>query len=237
MPANEKRLGVNIDHVATLRQARLGKNPDVLEAAQQAIQGGANLITMHLREDRRHIQDADVFDFKKKFKTPLNFEMAATPEMIKIALKLKPASVCLVPEKRQELTTEGGLDLAAKYAFLVTQIPRLQKAGVTVFPFIDPDIKQITLCKKLGCDGIELHTGEYAEDPSRAQVNRLKHAAEFAVSLGLEVHAGHGLDNQNIKPLLKISQIVEFNIGHSIVSRAVFVGLRKAVSEMKALVN
>lgn len=117
MPANEKRLGVNIDHVATLRQARLGKNPDVLEAAQQAIQGGANLITMHLREDRRHIQDADVFDFKTKFKTPLNFEMAATPEMIKIALKLKPASVCLVPEKRQELTTEGGLDLAAKYAF------------------------------------------------------------------------------------------------------------------------
>ena len=232
-----KRLGVNIDHVATLRQARLGKNPDVLEAAQQAIRGGADLITMHLREDRRHIQDADVFAFKKKFKTSLNFEMAVTPEMFKLALKLKPASVCLVPEKRQELTTEGGLDLSLKYSFLLKQIPRLQKAGISVFPFVDPDIRQITLCKKLGCDGIELHTGEYAQEPSVVQIERLKHAAQVAHAMGLEVHAGHGLDYQNVKALLKISEITEFNIGHSVVARAVFVGLNRAVREMRTLMG
>jgi pyridoxine 5-phosphate synthase len=163
--------------------------------------------------------------------------MAVTPEMFKIALKLKPASVCLVPEKRQELTTEGGLDLPLKYSFLLKQIPRLQKAGISVFPFVDPDIKQITLCKKLGCDGIELHTGEYAQNTSFAELERLKHAAQVAHAMGLEVHAGHGLDYNNIKALLKISEITEFNIGHSIVARAVFVGLNRAVREMRTLIN
>lgn len=226
------RLGVNIDHVATLRQARGGAEPQVLTAASAAIQGGADLITMHLREDRRHIQDRDVFEFKKKFKTPLNLEMAATPEMLKIALRLKPHSVCLVPEKRQELTTEGGLDLS-KLSKFKTLIARLQKKRIQVFPFVDPDLKQIHFCKALGCEGLEIHTGAYANRPVPQELRRIQRAAEYAQALGLAVHAGHGLNLQNIKPLLKIKAIEEFNIGHSIISRAVFVGLKQAVAQMK----
>ncbi|MFA5168076.1 MAG: pyridoxine 5'-phosphate synthase [Candidatus Omnitrophota bacterium] len=235
-----KKLGVNIDHVATLRQARLGEEPSVMEAALEAEQGGADSITVHLREDRRHIQDADVFELIEKIYIPLNLEMSVSPEILKIALKVRPGKACLVPEKRKELTTEGGLDLFSKRDPLIRTIDALLAKKVEVSLFIDPAENQVQEAARLGAYAIEIHTGSYANAVGRKkekELFRVRKAAQLGRELGLHVHAGHGLDYENIFPLLTLPEIIEFNIGHSIVSRAVFVGLAKAVQEMKRIVS
>jgi len=234
------RLGVNIDHVATLRQARGGHHPVPLMAAKEAVLGGADSITVHLREDRRHIQETDVREIKKKLNIPLNLEMALHAEIIRIAFSVKPEHVCLVPEKRQELTTEGGLNLLPKKKQLQNLIPRFQRNKTHVSLFIDPAPKQIQLAALLKADAIELHTGTYANaqgSRKKREYDRLKKAARLAKSLGLHVHAGHGLDYQNTIPVCRISEIEELNIGHSIICYAVFVGMKKAVKEMRVLMN
>lgn len=235
-----KKLGVNIDHVATLRQARLGKEPSVLEAALEAEQGGADSITVHLREDRRHIQDADVFELMEKIYVPLNLEMSVSPEILKLAVKAHPEKACLVPEKRKELTTEGGLDLFSKRNPLIRTIDELMSEKVEVSLFIDPVEKQVREAARLGAYAIEIHTGSYANASGKKkerELLRVREAARLGRELGLHVHAGHGLNYENIFPLLAIPEIIEFNIGHSIVSRAVFVGLAKAVQEMKKIIQ
>ncbi|MFA5159776.1 MAG: pyridoxine 5'-phosphate synthase [Candidatus Omnitrophota bacterium] len=235
-----KKLGVNIDHVATLRQVRLGKEPSVMEAALDAEQGGADSITVHLREDRRHIQAADVFELIEKIYVPLNLEMSVSPEILKIALKVCPGKACLVPEKRKELTTEGGLDLFSKRDPLIRTIDALLAKKVEVSLFIDPVEKQVREAVRLGAYAIEIHTGSYANAAGRKkekELFRVREAARLGQELGLRVHAGHGLNYENIFPLLTLPEIIEFNIGHSIVSRAVFVGLAKAVQEMKRIVG
>ena len=235
-----KKLGVNIDHIATLRQARLGKEPSVLEAALEAEQGGADSITVHLREDRRHIQDSDVFELMEKIYVPLNLEMSVSSEILKIALKVRPEKACLVPEKRKELTTEGGLDLFSKKNNLIRTIDALLEKKVEVSLFIDPVEAQVREAARLGAYAIEIHTGSYANAVSKKrerELFRVREAARLGRELGLHVHAGHGLNYENIFPLLAMPEILEFNIGHSIISRAVFVGLAKAVQEMKKIID
>lgn len=230
------RLGVNIDHVATLRQARKGKVPDTVQAARESVRGGADGITVHLREDRRHIQDHDVRRLKKILKKPINLEMSMAPSIVKFALKVRPAKVCLVPEKRQELTTEGGLDAIVNRQALNRMVPRLQAKGIEVSLFIDPEISQVREAKGVGAETIELHTGTYANakgTKKKKELVRLHKAAVEGHRLGLKINVGHGLDYENVKDVVKLPFIEEANIGHSIVSHAVFVGLRQAVRKMK----
>ena len=231
-------LGVNVDHVATVRQARRARHPDPVHAALVCEQAGADSITMHLREDRRHIIDADPFAFQAQMQTHLNLEMAVTREMLDIARRLGPADCCLVPENRAEVTTEGGLDVARDPARLRDAVAELAAAGIRVSLFIDPDERQVEAARATGAPVIELHTGSYAEvgGGERArELQRLQLAARHAASIGLTVHAGHGLDYHNVQPVAAIPQIVELNIGHSIVGRALFSGLGAAVREMKSL--
>jgi pyridoxine 5-phosphate synthase len=233
------RLGVNIDHVATLRQVRGVTYPDPVQAAFKAIRGGADGITLHLREDRRHIQDSDVYTFKETLNVPMNLEMAATEEMVAIAESVQPTYVCLVPEKRHELTTEGGLDVAAQISYMREVCVRLSDAGVVVSLFIDPVKSQIDAAKESGATTIELHTGVYAEAHNlphcKAELKRIIEAAEYADSLGLIVNAGHGLHIENVQAIAAIPVMNELNIGHSLVARALFIGMQRAVEEMKAL--
>ncbi|MBK7249954.1 MAG: pyridoxine 5'-phosphate synthase [Gammaproteobacteria bacterium] len=233
-------LGVNIDHVATLRQARRGRAPDPVHAALIAEQAGADAITLHLREDRRHIQDADVFALRERLQTRMNLEMAVTDEMLEIARRVAPADCCLVPERRVEITTEGGLDAAGQVERLREACALLATAGTRVALFIDPDARQVEAAVQTGAPAVELHTGAYAEarGGGRAiELERLRSAARLAAGLGLEVHAGHGLDYHNVQPVAGIREIVELNIGHAIVARAVFQGLAAAVAGMKALMR
>jgi len=233
-------LGVNIDHVATLRQARRGTSPDPLLAALLAEQAGADSITLHLREDRRHIQDRDVLAMRDALQTRMNLEMAATDEMLGIATQVCPADVCLVPERRQEVTTEGGLDVASQVPRIREACQRLAAVGIRVSLFIDPEEAQIDAAVAAGAPVIELHTGGYAgaSGPLQAEaLHRLAQAARYASAAGLVVNAGHGLDYHNVQPVAALPQLVELNIGHAIVARAVFTGLRPAVVEMKRLMR
>lgn len=235
---NAIRLGVNLDHVATVRQARAGTAPDLEEALRAAEKGGADGITVHLREDRRHIQDRDVWMILKKSLVPLNLEMSLAPRIVQLALKVAPPKVCLVPEKRRELTTEGGLDAVRETVRLKRVVPQLKKKGIEVSLFIAPSLAQVRASKKVGADFVELHTGHYAEKKGRAQkreLERLIQASRLAHSLGLGVNAGHGLNLENVKEMRRLPHLYELNIGHSIVSRALFVGLEEAVREMKSL--
>jgi pyridoxine 5-phosphate synthase len=238
MTGNPILLGVNIDHVATLRQARGGRSPDPLHAALVAEQWGADGITLHLREDRRHIQDRDVRAMRGALQTRMNLEIAATAEMIAIALDVQPADVCLVPEKRTEVTTEGGLDVAAQPGVVAEACRRLAAGGIRVSLFIDPDAAQVDAAARAGAPVIELHTGAYAEaqDAERArELARLAAAARRATAAGLVANAGHGLDYHNVQPVAAIPELVELNIGHAIIGRAVLTGLGPAVAEMKRL--
>jgi pyridoxine 5-phosphate synthase len=239
MPGVYIALGVNIDHVATVRQARRAVEPDPCSAAVLAELAGADQITVHLREDRRHIQDRDVEILRRTVRTRLNLEMGASEEILKIALALKPDRVTLVPEKRQELTTEGGLDVAAGLKNISSAAKRMREAGIGVSLFIDPNEAQIRASKKAGADAVELHTGKYADAKSAAETRRelaaLAEAARLADELGLEVYAGHGLTYWNTADVCRIPEITELNIGHSIISRAVLVGIERAVREMKEI--
>jgi pyridoxine 5-phosphate synthase len=233
-------LGVNIDHVATLRQARRARYPDPLYAALQAEQAGADSITLHLREDRRHIQDRDVHLMREALQTRMNLEMAVTEEMLGIAVKVLPQDCCLVPESRQEITTEGGLDVSGQRERITTAVHRLGAAGIRVSLFIDPDAAQIEAALRSGAPVIELHTGSYAEAEGSARARefeRLREAARLAASRGLIVNAGHGLHYHNVEPIAAIPEIVELNIGHSIIARALSDGMRNAVSDMKDLMR
>jgi pyridoxine 5-phosphate synthase len=231
-------LGINIDHVATLRQARRARYPDPVHAALAAEMAGADLITLHLREDRRHIQIHDVRSLRDVLKTRMNLEMAVTDEMLDIARAVRPPDCCLVPEKRQEITTEGGLDAASQMQRLKEATSILVVAGIRVSLFIDPDPHQIEAAVQIGAPVVELHTGAYAESAGSQQateLQRLRTGARLASSLGLEVHAGHGLNYHNVQPVAAIPEIVELNIGHAIIARAVFDGLSVAVRDMRAL--
>ena len=234
-------LGVNIDHVATLRQARGTGYPDPLEAALAAESAGADYITLHLREDRRHIQERDVVAMRKALKTHMNLEAAATPEMIAFARRIRPHDVCLVPERRSELTTEGGLDVAGKLRSVKRACQDLRRAGIRVSLFIDADRRQIDAAVAAGAPVIELHTGSYAEAGSsagqRRQLEKIRAAAEYAAGRNLHVNAGHGLNYANVRPIAAIVHIRELNIGHAIVARSVFVGMAQAVREMRALID
>jgi len=233
-------LGVNIDHIATLRQARRIEYPDPILAAILAEQAGADQITCHLREDRRHIQDADVPRLLKALRIPINLEMAATAEMEAFALEHRPAKITLVPERREELTTEGGLDVLAHRGTLEPLIQNLRREGLFVSLFIDPEEGQIRASRELGADSVELHTGTYCEQPISSlgsELHRLAEAARLAKQAGFFVAAGHGLNYENVLPVKKIPEIEEYNIGHSIVAHAVIVGWERAVREMKALVS
>ena len=232
------RLGINIDHVATVRQARRAQYPDPVHAALLAEQAGADSITVHLREDRRHIQDRDVRALRGLLQTRMNLEMAVTKEMLALACELRPADCCLVPEKREEITTEGGLDVASQVPRLQEAAQRLAQAGVRLSLFIDPDPHQIEAAARIGAPAIELHTGAYAESTGphqAAELSRLLAGAQLGARLGLSVHAGHGLHYHNVQPVAAIREIVELNIGHAIVARAIFTGLASAVRDMKAL--
>jgi pyridoxine 5-phosphate synthase len=233
-------LGINIDHVATLRQARRGRSPDPLMAALVAEQSGADSITLHLREDRRHIQERDVAVMRESLQTRMNLEMAVTDAMIGIARRVLPQDCCLVPESREEVTTEGGLDVAAQPSRIAEACVALGASGIRVSLFIDPDATQVEAARRAGAPVIELHTGTYANARGAAQARefeRLKAAAQLAVNLGIIVNAGHGLDYHNVEPIAALPQIVELNIGHAIVARAVFDGLPKAVRDMKELMR
>jgi pyridoxine 5-phosphate synthase len=232
---------VNIDHIATIRQARRGVEPDPIAAAVLAELAGANGIIVHLREDRRHIQDRDLRIARQTIHTKLNLEMAATDEMQRIALEVRPDMVTLVPEKREELTTEGGLEVFARVETIKSFAGRLQETGIPVSLFIDPDEQQIAAAKKAGVAWVEIHTGSYAnaerEKERSAELGKIAEAAKLAASLGLRVGAGHGLNYQNVKAITRIPEIEELNIGHSIISRASLVGIERAVREMIALVQ
>jgi pyridoxine 5-phosphate synthase len=234
-------LGVNVDHVATVRQARGTSYPEVVHAALIAEQAGARGITAHLREDRRHIQDRDIHLLRDLLQTRLNLEMAVTDEMVGIAEAVRPQACCLVPEKREELTTEGGLDVAGNLARVKDATRRLGEAGVEVSLFIDADERQITAALEAGAPVIELHTGHFADLPEGplqdAELQRIASAAAFAHRLGLTVNAGHGLHYHNVESIARIPQIHELNIGHSIIARAIFSGLDRAVRDMKALMT
>jgi len=238
---NRILLGVNIDHVATLRQARGTRYPDPLKAALDAEEAGADGITLHLREDRRHIQDSDLLRFKDALQTRMNLELAVTEEMLAIAEGIQPQHVCLVPEKREELTTEGGLDVLAQETKIAAAVKRLTTAGCEVSLFIDPDLKSIEAAVRCGAPVIELHSGRYADAQTPAarehELNRLQTAAAFALDLGLIVNAGHGLNYHNVEPVAVIAGINELNIGHAIVAHALFVGLKPAVAQMKTLIT
>lgn len=238
MQAKQQRLYINIDHVATLRQARRGIEPDPVDAAVACEAAGADGITAHLREDRRHIQDADIERLKKSIRTYFNLEMACVAEMLELARRLKPEQVTLVPERREEITTEGGLDITSEPARIRNAIDALSDAGIRVSLFIDPTRAAVEQSKKLGVPAIELHTGSYAHRPkSDATVEALRDSARRGADLGLAVHAGHGLTVRNIRPIASIPEIEELNIGHSIISRAVFVGIDRAVREMREAMN
>lgn len=232
-------LGVNIDHVATVRQARRASEPDPVWAAAAAELGGADQITVHLREDRRHIQDRDIRILRETINVRMNLECACVDEMLGIACDLKPYQVCLVPEKREEVTTEGGLDVVANRQRVADAVGQLTEAGIFVSLFIDPVIEQIEISKEIGAGAVELHTGSYAEadigNEQNAQLQQLDDGCQRARKLGLHVHAGHGLTYTNVVPVAAIAGMEELNIGHSIVSRAIFVGLQQAVREMKQL--
>lgn len=234
-------LGVNIDHVATLRQARGTTYPDPVAAALVCEANGADLITLHLREDRRHISDHDVFRMREAIATRMNLEMAVTEEMMQIALSVKPDDICLVPEKRQEITTEGGLNVADQVESLTPFIDTLQSAGIRVSLFIDPDESQIIASQKVGAAVVELHTGAYAEARSETQIetelSRIKAAVKVAEGLGFRVNAGHGLNYENVEPIVEIHEIKELNIGHAIISEALFAGLAGAVRRMRELMD
>jgi len=234
-------LGVNVDHIATLRNARGGFEPDLVECVQICEKCSVAGITTHLREDRRHIKDDDVTAIKAMLKTRLNLEMAMTEEMSKIALKLKPEACCIVPEKRQELTTEGGLDVAGRLDRAIKFVKPLEEAGIAVSLFIDPNKEQVLASHKTGAQFIELHTGAYSEafgtDAEEKEFQKLKDAAIYAQSLGLKVNAGHGLNYKNVHRMHEIPNLIELNIGHSIISRAIYVGLEVAVNEMKELIG
>jgi pyridoxine 5-phosphate synthase len=238
------RLGINIDHVATLRNARGQFHPDPLRAAAVAIEAGADNITAHLREDRRHIRDGDIERLVKELTVPLNMEMAVTPEMVDIALRHRPHASCLVPERREELTTEGGLDVKRQVAGISPFVARLRDAGIQVAMFIDADPEQIMASKAVGADAVELHTGTYCEAvlagdslAAAAELRRLMAGAKLADAEGLEVHAGHGLDYDTVAALTAIPQVVELNIGHFLIGEAVFVGLRESVARMRDIMD
>ena len=235
------RLGVNIDHIATLRQARQGIEPDPIMAAVLVEMGGADGIVVHLREDRRHIQDRDLRLLREIVHTKLDMEMAATDEMVKIALEVKPDMVTLVPERRQELTTEGGLDVLGNQENIKRVIDMLHDGGIIVSLFIDPDVDQVKLSHKVNADYVEIHTGRYTNatrhKEQNAELEAIGQSVKLAYKLDLGVNAGHGLDYRNIRRLTQFHEIVEYNIGHSIIARAVFVGLEQAVREMKELVK
>ena len=231
-------LGINIDHVATLRNARGTIYPDPIRAAQLAEEAGADLITLHLREDRRHIKDADLLALRPLIQTRMNLECAVTPEMLAIACQVKPHDVCLVPEKREEVTTEGGLDVLTYFVTVQAAIQQLQAAGIRVSLFIDPEEKQIQAAKDAGATVVELHTGRYADlsgVEQSSEIERIRKAAQFGKSLGLRVNAGHGLNESNVLPIAAITELSELNIGHAIVAQALFKGWQKAIMDMKAL--
>jgi len=240
-------LGVNIDHVATVRQARYARNefsintePDPVEAALAAERGGAVGITAHLRQDRRHVVDRDIHRLKEAIGTKLNFELGNSPEIVAIALKVLPADVCLVPESREEVTTEGGLDCVSHRASLEPTIKAMRDAGIRVSLFIDPEAAQVDAAVALGAPVIELHTGAYAEASGEArelELSRLIKAARLAAEAGIQVNAGHGLNYTNVGPILSLPELVELNIGHAIVSRSIFVGMEQATREMVALLS
>lgn len=232
-----QRLYINIDHVATLRQARRGREPDPVAAAMLCERAGADGITAHLREDRRHIQDDDIERLATTVTTVLNLEMACTDEMVAIAERLRPHQATLVPERRQEITTEGGLDVGRNTDRLTDGITRLNAAGIRTSLFIDPDPVVVERSRALGAVAIELHTGAYANAPTDAHLGALRDAARYGAELGLAIHAGHGLTVDNVKPVAAIRAIEELNIGHSVVSRAVFVGLERAVRELRAAMD
>jgi pyridoxine 5-phosphate synthase len=238
------RLGVNVDHVATIRNARGGTHPDPVRAAQIAIAAGADGITAHLREDRRHIRDEDIARLKAEIAKPLNFEMAATDEMVAIALKTKPHAACLVPERREERTTEGGLDVAGQHNALAPAVARLREAGVRVSLFIAAEPRQIQAAVSIGAPVIEIHTGAWCDaladkrmSAAEAEWQRIRHGAQLARRLGLEVHAGHGLDFATAEAIAALPEIVELNIGHFLIGEAVFSGLADAVKTMRAAMD
>ena len=234
------RLGINVDHVATLRQARRVDVPDPVEAALLAERAGADGITVHLREDRRHIQERDVELLRERIATKLNLEMAVTPAMVAFAQQARPDDACFVPEKREELTTEGGLDVVSQQARVKDAVTALQQRGINVSLFIDPDKRQIEAAKAVGAYAIEIHTGTYCNASGSAREKErsvVMTAANLAHKLGLEVHGGHGLNYENVIPIAAIAEVVELNIGHSIIARAVFVGIEQAVGEMKELLK
>ncbi len=240
MSATAIMLGVNIDHVATLRQARGGRSPDPLLAALVAEQWGADSITLHLREDRRHIQDRDVIALRAALQTRMNLEIAATEEMLAIAINIMPRDVCLVPERRSELTTEGGLDVADRLPEIASACRRLAASGIRVSLFIDPDAAQVDAAVDAGAPAVELHTGAYADaqGANRAlELSRLAAAARRATAAGLAANAGHGLDYHNVQPVAALPELAELNIGHAIVARAVVTGIGRAVAEMKRLMR
>ncbi len=228
------RLGVNIDHVATIRNARGGLHPDPLAAAQVAVAAGADGITLHLREDRRHIRDDDLARIRATIAAPINLEMAATEEMLRIALDAKPNACCLVPERRAEVTTEGGLNVAGQHTTLRPIVAALRDAGIRVSMFVDPDPEQLQASAAINATIVELHTGAYAEDRP-GEIERLRRAATVAVSLGLECHAGHGLTYDNVELVAAIPEVVELNIGHFLIGQAVFDGLPSVVRAMKEI--
>lgn len=230
------RLGVNIDHIATVRNARGGDHPDPVRAARAVLAAGADGITMHLREDRRHIRDADVHAVKAAIAAPLNLEMAATEEMVRIALQLRPHACCIVPEKRTEVTTEGGLDVAGQRATLVPVVAALREGGIRVSLFIDPDPVQLEASAAIGAPVVELHTGAYAQGLP-GELERLRAAAALTAKLGLECHAGHGLTFDNTPPVAAFPEVRELNIGHYLVGEAVFVGLYAVIRRMKAVMD
>lgn len=241
MKMNELLLGVNIDHVATLRQARGTRYPDPVYAALQVEQAGADSITLHLREDRRHIQDRDVFLLKERMLTRMNLEMAVTNEMVAIACDVKPEDCCLVPEKREELTTEGGLDVIRYEAAITEACAKLADAGTKVSLFIDADVQQIDAAKRTGAPVIEIHTGHYADAEDRAEqrqlLNEITVACEHADNIGLQVNAGHGLNRQNIHDIASLHMVRELNIGHAIIADSVFMGLEKTIAVYKRLMR
>ena len=237
-----KRLGVNIDHVATIRNARGENYPDPLRAALIAEKSGADSVTIHLREDRRHIRDLDLKKIKNKLRIPLNLEIAPTKEMLNIALKYKPKYVCIVPEKRSEITTEGGLNLKQKTHFFKKMIRKLKKKNIRISLFIEPNMSDILISKKIGADCVELHTGRYCNLFQKKrntinEFNKIKKTAIYAKNISLEVHAGHGLTYDTARQISKIKEISEFNIGHFIVAESIFISLKKAITNFKKIIN
>lgn len=236
MKSERLRLGVNIDHVATVRNARGGWHPDPLRAAKEAEKAGADGITAHLREDRRHIQDYDLHRIKDGIGIPLNMEMAATDEMLNVALKVQPHAVCLVPEKREELTTEGGLDAVKLKDQLLPYVQRLAFSKIRVALFLEPDRRQLDAAKYMGAGAVELHTGRYCNltgEDREKELHRIREAAAYTRMLGMECHAGHGLNFENVRPIAAIAEVQELNIGHFLIGEAIFTGLEASIAEMR----